>query len=364
MTITAVMRPELDAERIRLATLGKQVFVAPDFFIDHFVRYPSSYSHLKTEFDRVIAQGGGNVLGTEQYIAKGGNAVNTAIALGHFQIKTNLFTVTDALGYYLLKLFIGDLPIDISSVRTDGVSSITTAFEVKTGKGKLTNIMVSASGSLLTIDAEHLSDEVLELAKDSDAVCFFNWSQTKKGTDIAEALFKAVKEKGKGLTFFDPGDPSYKKEEIPLFAKRMFYRGLVDVVSMNENEFSRFWRALGVGTKKRSELVGKKDLLLLSDKLSCRVDYHTTEFSATAYEGQCDMMPCFRIEPVRATGSGDTWNAGDILGYLSGLQGENRLLLANATAASYISNPLPRPPSLTEAIEFASSKPLKRISMH
>lgn len=364
MTITATMLPELDAERIRLAALGKQAFVAPDFFIDHFVRYPSSYSNLKTEFDRVITQGGGNVLGTKQYIAKGGNAVNTAIALGHLQIKTKLFTVTDTLGYYLLRLFIGDLPIDISCVRTDGVPSITTALEVKSSRGKLTNIMVSASGSLLTIDAEHLSDKILELAKDSDAVCFFNWAQTKKGTDIAEALFKAAKEEGKGLTFFDPGDPSYKKQEIPVLAKRLFYRGLIDIVSMNENEFARFSKVLRVGTDKGSQLRGKKDLLLLSDKLSCRIDYHTTEFSATAYEGQCDMMACFRIEPVRATGSGDTWNAGDILGYLSDLQPGNRLLLANATAASYITNPMPSPPSLTEAIEFASSNPLKRISIH
>jgi len=355
------MRPKLDAEKIRLASLNKQVFIAPDFFIDHFVRYPKGYATLKKEFDRVVSQGGGNVLGTEQYIAKGGNAVNAAIALGYLRVKTSLFTVTDAIGFHLLKYFVGDLPIDISLVRTDGIASITTAFEIRTGKGKMTNIMVSASGSLLTIGSEQLSDSVLELAKSSSIVCFFNWSQTKKGTEIAQKLFKAMKEEGKGMTFFDSGDPSYKRDEIPLLIGQIFRKGLVDVISMNENELTQYSRALGLTSHEDQKL--RTNLLKLSEKLQCRIDYHTTEFSATAYEGNCDVTPCFRIDPVRATGAGDTWNAGDILGYLSDLHNESRLLLANATAAAYITNPLPKPPTLDEAIAFASSKPLKILSI-
>ncbi len=357
------MLPKLDAEKIRLAVLDKEVFVAPDFFIDHFVRYPRDYPSLEAEFGRVVSQGGGNVLGTEQYITKGGNAVNTAIALGCLHVKTNLFTVTDSLGFDLLKYFVGTLPVDISLVRTDGVASITTAFEIQSGEGKLTNIMVSASGSLLTMGTEHLTDAVLELAKKSSVVCFFNWSQTKRGTEIVQALFKVVKEEGKGMTFFDSSDPSYKKDEIPLLVRQIFDNKLVNVMGMNENEFARFSKALGLTSHEGSKLQSGADLLSLSERMSCRIDYHTAEFSATAHEGQYELMPCFRIDPVRATGSGDTWNAGDILGYLSNLPDRDRLLLANATAASYITNPVPKPSTLEEVAAFALSRSLKKISI-
>lgn len=350
----------LDVGRIISAISGKQVFVAPDFFIDHFVKYPKDYSSLIAEFHRVISQGGGNVLGTEQYIAKGGNAVNTAIALGYLQVRTNLFTVTDDLGFHLLKYFIGDLPIDISCVRTNGIASITTAFEVRNEKQNLTNIMVSASGSLLTLSPEHLTDAVLDLVRRSSIVCFFNWSQTKRGGDIAETLFKVAREGG-AMTFFDSGDPSYRRDEMPRLINQIFDSDLVDVMSLNENEFAQFSKSLGL---KFEESRGKElwtNLLKFSERLSCRIDYHTTEFSATAHNGSYEVTPCFRIEPMRATGAGDTWNAGDILGYLSGLSTTERLLLANAAAAYYIANPIPKPATLEEVVRFASSKPLKEV---
>ena len=40
---------------------------------------------------------------------------------------------------------------------------------------------------------------------------------------------------------------------------------------------------------------------------------------------------------MRATGAGDAWDAGNILGDGNGLSGECRLMLANAVAACYLS---------------------------
>jgi sugar/nucleoside kinase (ribokinase family) len=78
---------------------------------------------------------------------------------------------------------------------------------------------------------------------------------------------------------------------------------------------------------------------VLAKFVSARIDLHTTEFSATL-KGKLEVMvPTFRVKVLRATGAGDAWNAGNILGDHNGLSNECRLMLANAVAASYLSDP-------------------------
>src|SRR5437588_12817650 len=67
-------------------------------------------------------------------------------------------------------------------------------------------------------------------------VCVLNWNQNMKGTDLAEKVFSIAKEEGKAVTFFDPGDPSSRIGEIEGLNQRVLTPGLVDVLSVNENE--------------------------------------------------------------------------------------------------------------------------------
>ena len=78
---------------------------------------------------------------------------------------------------------------------------------------------------------------------------------------------------------------------------------------------------------------------VLAKLLPARIDLHTTAFSAT-FKGKKEVVvPAFKVKVFRATGAGDAWDAGNILGDHNGLSDESRLMLANAVAACYLSDP-------------------------
>ena len=78
---------------------------------------------------------------------------------------------------------------------------------------------------------------------------------------------------------------------------------------------------------------------VLAKQLPARIDLHTTAFSAT-FKGKKEVVvPAFKVKVFRATGAGDAWDAGNILGDHFGLYNESRLTLANAVAACYLSDP-------------------------
>lgn len=350
-------RATLEDVRSRIAS-GK-VFVSPDFFVDHFVKCPGSYHDLLKEFDRIVGQGGGNVLGTEQYITKGGNAVNTGVALGRLGVRTTLFTKTDRIGLHLLRFFTEGLPIDLSLVDPRGSASITTALEVRDASGRLSNIMISDSGSLLSIGPADITEAVLASLKRSNVVCFFNWAQTRHGTEIAANVFSEAKDTGHCLTFIDVSDPSYRLGEIPSLVEALFKPGLVDVLGLNENELRRIATSIGMSPP-AGDL--SRFLTRFADKLGCAVDYHTADLSISASAKEALEVPSFQVSPVRMTGAGDTWNAGNIVGYLAKLEPTDRLCLANAAAGFYISNPEPVPPTLDDVFRFSETAPRKDIT--
>ena len=77
---------------------------------------------------------------------------------------------------------------------------------------------------------------------------------------------------------------------------------------------------------------------VLAKHFSARIDLHTTVFSATLKGKQEVVVPTFKVKVLRATGAGDAWNAGNILGDHNGLSDECRLMLANAVSACYLSD--------------------------
>ena len=91
---------------------------------------------------------------------------------------------------------------------------------------------------------------------------------------------------------------------------------------------------------------------VLAKRLSARIDLHTTEFSATLKGKQEVVVPTFKVKILRATGAGDAWCAGNILGDHNGLSDECRLMLANAVAACYLSEPNGLHPTKQKLLSF------------
>ncbi len=155
------------------------------------------------------------------------------------------------------------------------------------------------------------------------------------------------------MTFFDPGDPTSRANEISKLNERVLSKGLVDVLSVNENELTQLASAV---TEETGEFDGEEENPLFQaasvfSMLGSRVDLHTPAFSATFVDGQRERVLCAMSTPLKVTGAGDAWNAGDILAQGLGLDHRERLVFANATAAAYMRKPDLDPCSLDEILE-------------
>jgi sugar/nucleoside kinase (ribokinase family) len=79
---------------------------------------------------------------------------------------------------------------------------------------------------------------------------------------------------------------------------------------------------------------------------------HTTSFSATFKKRKEVTVPAFKVRALRATGAGDAWNAGNIIGDGNDFSDECRLALANAVSACYISDSEGAHPTRQRLVRF------------
>ncbi len=333
------------------------VVVMPDFFLDRFVSLNFNLETFVDAVADVLGRKGGSIDGIIQKDFRGGNAVNTASALASLGIKVTPIICTDKLGFQLLKFYLKSPRISLSHVKTVEKPSITTALEFQTTNGKA-NVMLRDVGSLADFGPQNLGGEDFEVIQKADYVCVFNWAGTRRfGTALAQTVFQYVKTKGRGKTYFDSADPTPNKREAPDLLRKVLQANLVDILSLNENEAVFYASLLNPEMKSLKRKLSIEELALesaktLAKRLNTRIDLHTTSFSATFTKGNEIIVPAFNVPVLRATGAGDAWNAGNIIGDAYGLPAAVRLTLANATAAYYISNLKAAHPTREQLIKF------------
>jgi sugar/nucleoside kinase (ribokinase family) len=334
-----------------------KVAVMPDFFIDRFVTYHGDSEQFSTAVAEVAERRGGNIHGVRQMELRGGNAANTAAALASLGACAYPITTTDALGLHFLEFYLRPFGIDLSHVKSDGRVGLTTALEIM-NRGERVNVMMGDLGSLPMFGPEDLAENDFRLLQKVDYVGVFNWAATRKwGTELAETVFRYVKEEGRGKTYFDSGDPTPNKTKIPKLLRNVLRTRLLDILSVNENEAfqyaSQFDRSVGRLRKKVDHNeVAKECARVLARNLTARVDLHTAVFSGSFTRENEIIVPSFSVKTLRSTGAGDAWNAGNIFGDAFKLPWSCRLTLANAVAAYYVSSPRAEHPTLQKLIEF------------
>ena len=329
---------------------GFKVVAMPDFYLDYVLAFPGKLDEMASAMVDVAGRGGGNLLGWKHLIGRGGNASNFSAQLSKLGVTVVPVIETDEFGRIVLAQFLKD--VDLSHVTTTGSLSRNLAFEAE-HIGRRVNIMASDPGSLSSFGPEKLVAEDLELIRQADFACVFNWNQNLKGTELAEKVFQTAKNEGRGVTFFDPGDPTSRAREIPRLNEQVLSKGLVDVLSVNENELTQLASAVSEAT---DGFEGEEENPLFQaasvfSMLGSRVDLHTPTFSATFIDGQRERVPCATTTPLKVTGAGDAWNAGDIFAQGIGLSHKERLVFANATAAAYMMKPNLEPCSLAEILD-------------
>jgi hypothetical protein len=222
--------------------------------------------------------------------------------------------------------------------------------------------MVSDSGSAADFSYSDLSDADLRCIRDSSLVALLCLNHNRAAADLASDLFEMVRQESSALTFMDMGDPSGNPGIVKPLVNNVIREGLVDIVSMNENEARWFLVALEDSTSDWSQLSGKPELWLraaerVSAETGVRVDLHTPHFSASVKGSHSVAVPTFSEASRVVCGAGDSWNAGDILGTLMNVEVEDRLVLANAVAAKYVSSPDARHPTREEVMTYLRSSP-------
>jgi sugar/nucleoside kinase (ribokinase family) len=299
------------------------VVVLPDFFLDRIINLEWDAS----EFSRLVAdvtkRKGGSIDGISQTDLRGGNAINVGSALASLGAEVTPIVSTNQFGLQQIKYHFRNSSIDTSHI----------------------NVMIRDLGALADFGPANLTEGDYSLIEASDYVCLFNWAGTLKfGTALAQTIFDRVKQKGKGKTYYDTADPNPNATAISDLMEKVLKTDKVDILSLNENEAITFANLLDVGLKEEQANLGFTELAMdsarvLANLLPARIDLHTTAFSAT-FKGKKEVVvPAFKVKVFRATGAGDSWDAGNILGDHNGLSDESRLMLANAVAACYLSDP-------------------------
>jgi len=357
-----------------LENLGKQelkeckVTVLPDFFLDRLINLkwnPKQFSRL---IEDVAKHKGGSIDRIPQADMQGGNAINVASALVKLGTKVTPIVCTSEWGLQLIKYFFRDTEVDTSHVKVLGNASITTALEFK-NKDTKTNVMIRDLGALENFGPDNLNESDYAAIEDADYTCLFNWAGTLlNGTQLAQTVFSRTKKRGKGKTYYDTADPTPNLAAVPDLIKKIFQPNLIDVLSLNENEaivYARLFDSAFVDKKERLpfEELAMEAARVLAKHLKARIDLHTTAFAATL-KGKTEIVaPTFKVKVLRATGAGDAWTAGNLVGDHNGLSDMCRLTLANAVAACYLSDPEGKHPTWEKVGSLLKTSSLRDLSV-
>jgi len=334
-----------------------KVTVLPDFFLDRLINLNWNASEFSGLIADVAKRKGGSIDGIPQTDMRGGNAINVASALANLGAKVTPIVCTSEFGLQQIKYHFKDTPIDTSHIKIHNKASITTALEFK-NKNEKTNVMLRDLGALADFGPASLNESDYALIEDADYTCLFNWAGTLKfGTALAQAIFGRAKTKGKGKTYYDTADPTPKSGAIAELMVTVLKSNQVDILSLNENEAIIYAALLDETLNDKKEHLGFAELAMeaariLAKHLPARIDLHTTVFSATLKGKTEVIVPTFKVKVLRATGAGDAWNAGNILGDRNGLSDGCRLMLANAVSACYLSDPEGKHPTKSKLSMF------------
>lgn len=334
-----------------------RVVVLPDLFLDRLINLNWDFTEFSQLVKAITKRKGGSIDGITQTDLSGGNAINVASALASLGASVTPIVCTSQYGLQQIKYYFKENAIDTSKIKLREKASVTTALEFENNNEKI-NVMIRDLGSLKSFGPNDLDDSDYALIDSADYTCVFNWAGTLKfGTALAQAVFARVKAKGKGKTYCDTADPTPNISKVAELMENVLKSNKMDILSLNENEAIVYASLIddSINYKKIdlpfSEL-SMDAARILARNLTTRIDLHTTAFSASLKDKREVIVPSFKIKALRATGAGDAWDAGNILGDRNDLSDECRLMFANAVSACYLSDPEGKHPSWNELSIF------------
>jgi ribokinase len=336
-------------EKLKRLSIVGSIVVMPDFFVDRIIKLQSKENLFDTLTEKAKL-GGGSIRGIPTRDVKGGNAVNVAYCLAKLGAKVSLFTIADELGATMIRQVFSQFGDKVTLRIANGRTGLTTAFEFPYEDARV-NVMVSDIGDNSNFGPDRISAEAdKSILNNADGVMIVNWASNLKATELAQFSFQ---NSSSAFHFLDPADIETRKHDFVDSLSEL--ASLTDCLSINENECNSLTEALGLG-----RLLGPRssadEIKLGAKKIAERVgistDIHTRIGAAWSNGKESMFVYAIKVETKTLTGAGDSWDAGDIVGYLAGLDPQQRLLFANCCASLYVRDQDGEPPTMNQVFEL------------
>ncbi|MDQ3873157.1 MAG: carbohydrate kinase family protein [Thermoproteota archaeon] len=336
-------------EKLKQLSIVGSIVVMPDFFVDRIIKLQSK-ENLFDILTEKAKLGGGSIRGIPTRDVKGGNAVNVAYCLAKLGAKVSLFTIADELGSAMIRQAFSQFGDKVTLRIASGRAGLTTAFEFP-HEDTHVNVMVSDIGDNSNFGPERISTESDKaILSNADGVMIVNWASNSKATELAQFSFQ---NSSSAFHFLDPADIETRKHDFVDSLGKL--ADVTDCLSINENECNSLADALGLGrllgpssTADEIKTVAKR----IAERVGISTDIHTRIGAAWSNGKESVFVYTIKVEAKTLTGAGDSWDAGDIVGYLAGLDPQQRLLFANCCASLYVRDQNGEPPTINQVFEL------------
>jgi sugar/nucleoside kinase (ribokinase family) len=336
----------IDPEKVLTKIIQLKATVLPDFYLDIIVDPQMSFEELMTQIDTIYSRGGGNLLGPEIQFIPGGNGGNVARTLGELGVPTTFITETSTFGANLIEFFMHPLGIK-TSISKSGFTASSLILEIPHVDSGKSNVMLSNAGSVVDFSPDKLTSEQWNILRNSTIIAITN-AQNMKMEELVETILDQTPPSVKISVDFSDLTPHVKR--IDGFRKRLFEHPTraPSLIAGNESEICLL--------ANQPEASPEEAIMNLSRTYpDILFGLHTARKSEVWINGDRKAIePSFKVSIQKATGAGDAWHAGFLLGWCIGLTFSEATKFANATAAQCIAG---NNGSLTDIIEVFHNSP-------
>lgn len=245
-----------------------------------------------------------------------------------------------------------------------GDPALTLAFEFENGKLLMSDLQAVSNLKWADFEKHFGADKLKEIFSDVDILGLGYWSLTAHFDDLFKGFMAQYETlKPPRRMFFDFAD--IKKKSSESFVKSLEliqrYNSKIPMTfSLNEHEVMELFLRIGVECAEETPEAIAAALTIARKKIGFdELVVHTPEFAAasSATDGEAFAIQERQTNVIRLAGAGDSFNGGYICASLGDLPIKQRLVIANAVTAFFVTRATgPNKEQLIAQIEKASDK--------
>jgi len=253
---------------------------------------------------------------------------------------------------------------DICELESLGDPALTIALEFGDGKVLMSNLAAVSSLSWADFERHFGEQKLKEMFTGVDILGLGYWSLTSNFDDLFQGFMKQYETlTPPSRMFFDFAD--IKKKSSESFIKSLeliqsFSSKIPMTLSLNEHEVLELFSRIGVERPELTPAAVASALAIAREKIGFdELIVHTPEFAAasSASEGEAYALQERQSNVIRLAGAGDSFNGGYLCASLGDLPLKERLVVANAVTAFFVTHATPpNKEELIAQIEKATDK--------